>query len=208
MKHSILTWILATVLALGWAVPVYAQDARPPVNITADRMDANDNLKVVTFTGNVVGRQEDIILTCHVMRVYYQETEESKTAQAQGGEKKSEAGSTGGFGDTENEILRIECEGDVKITKGEQVAQAQMAVYLAKADPRQIILTGEPSIWKNKDYLTGKRIVYFVDEGRSMVEGGREERVNAVFYTGESDNGAAKPEAGNNDESTESAGEQ
>jgi lipopolysaccharide transport protein LptA len=35
-------------------------------------MTANDNSKIVTFTGRVVARQDDLIISCEVMKVHYQ----------------------------------------------------------------------------------------------------------------------------------------
>ncbi|MEW5721590.1 MAG: LptA/OstA family protein [Thermodesulfobacteriota bacterium] len=188
MRLSLLPLSIFLVWVLCPAFPVVAADDRPPISITADQMEADDKEKVVTFTGNVVGRQEDIVLTCHVMRVYYQDVPGAGAGDS--GRKESSSGLAGGLGDAETEILRIECEGEVKITKGDRVAQGQKAVYLAKAAPRRIILTGQPSIWRNKDFLTGTRITYFPDEGRSVVEGGSGDRVNAVFYQG-GENGQA-----------------
>ena len=97
------------------------------------------------------------------------------------------------IGSTASEIERVECEGNVKVTQGDKVALGQKAVYLAKASPRTIILTGEPRIWRNRDFLTGKRIIYYLDENRSVVEGGRKERVNAIFYQGPESGQQQKP---------------
>jgi len=157
--------------------------AEKPINITADRMEADDKDKVVIFTGNVVARQEDVVINCDLMRVYYREIPAGSTTT----NRKSPAGA----GDStaseeeekkENEIERIEAEGHVKITRANRVALSDKAVYLAKADPRVIILTGEPRVWRDKDVLTGKKITVFLDQDRSLVEGGAEQRVNATFY--------------------------
>jgi lipopolysaccharide export system protein LptA len=141
-----------------------------PISITADQMEADDNQGVVVFSGSVVTRQEDMVLHCDQMRVYYIK----KNNSSAGENSPVEGGVT--------EIDRIVAEGHVKITRGDQVAEARKAVYEANADPRTIVLTGEPRIWRERDYLTGKRIVYYLDDNRSVVEGDRDQRVNAVFY--------------------------
>gem|GEM_PF-278620 len=154
-----------------------------PINITADRMEADDKEKVVVFNGSVVARQEDVVINCDLMRVYYREIQTNSPATAP--EKPSDPDDSTAAAEEEkkeNEIDRIEVEGNVKITRGNRVALSDKAVYLAKADPRVIILTGEPRVWRDKDVLTGKRITVFLDQDRSLVEGGAEQRVNATFY--------------------------
>lgn len=162
-----------------------------PINITADLMEADDIKKVVIFTGNVVARQEGVVINCDLMRVYYRETETAPGevpegpsepgAEADSGPEAA-AGPEKNNGKKENEIDRIEVEGHVKITRGDRVALSDKAVYLAQAKPRVIILTGEPRIWRNKDVLTGKKITVFLDNDFSIVEGGDKQRVNATFF--------------------------
>lgn len=175
------------------AAPASDQDARP-VKITADLMEADDAQKIVTFTGNVVARQKDIVLTCDIMRVFYEDDQSDvaagssapaipAAAEEQSSNENANAESDNSLVNENSQIVKIECEGNVKITQQDKIALGEKAVYLAREKPRKIILTGDPRLWRNRDYLTGKRIIYFVDENRSIVEsGGKAERVNAVFY--------------------------
>lgn len=189
---AILYPLFALVMVLSGlaAAPASAQPqtgGQAPISITADEMEADDRQKVVHFVGNVVARQEDVTVSCDKMEVFYQavDTGEKPTDQ------QNEMGLMG-LGGGSNEIARVECSGNVKITQGDRVALGQKAVYLAKGSPRTIILTGEPRIWRDRDYLTGKRIIYYLDENRSVVEGGTDNRVNALFYQGP-DQPEAKP---------------
>ncbi|MFH1092307.1 MAG: LptA/OstA family protein, partial [Pseudomonadota bacterium] len=107
----------------------------PPINITADNMEAKDKDKVVIFTGSVVARREDVVLNCDLMRVYYREIGPTEDKQA----KKPKPGAEPDDGERpETEIDRVECDGNVKITRGDRVALAKKAVFLAKANPRVI----------------------------------------------------------------------
>lgn len=176
-----------------------------PISISADQMEADDKEKVVTFSGNVVARQQDVTVTCNTLLVFYQPipSPQSKPAGESGASGEATPGDGGdapatGFSDTDNEIIRIECNGNVKITQGDRVALGEKAVYLAKAVPRTIILTGEPRIWRNRDFLTGKKITYFLDENRSIVEGGGKQRVNALFYSGEGKPAKEEQQGGTN----------
>lgn len=172
-----------------------------PIHIVADRLEANDKEKVVIFTGSVIARQEDMVLNCDRMWVYYREVKksgpegEARGADPEAAEGNSEPGGSSTGEKKENEIERIEAEGNVKITRKNRVALADKAVYQAQAEPRVIILTGEPRVWRDKDVLTGNRIIVFVDEDRSIVEGGRDKRVEATFYQRPPSEGSAEEEA-------------
>ena len=184
-NHTVILYpffILAVVLSVLTADSAWVcaqTGGQAPISITADQMEADDRQKVVHFVGSVVARQDDVTVNCDRMQVFYQSVDSGENST----ESQEESGLMG-LGGGSNEITRVECEGNVKITQGDRVALGQKAVYMAKGSPRTIILTGEPRIWRNRDYLTGKRIIYYLDENRSVVEGGTDNRVNALFYQG------------------------
>jgi lipopolysaccharide export system protein LptA len=43
--------------------------------------------------------------------------------------------------------------------------------YLSRE--RQVILTGNAKAWQNRNMVSGEKIVYYLDEGRSEVSGGK-----------------------------------
>ena len=160
---------------------------RQPISISADQMVADDQTKLIIFSGHVVARQKDMVVNCDTLSVFYQEaaTPASAAPAAEGAGTKTGDSPSDPLSDLSgqsNEISKVVCEGHVKITRGDSVAMAQRAVYLANENPRRIVLTGEPRLWRKRDYLAGRRITYFLDEDRSLVEGGPKDRVNAVFY--------------------------
>ncbi|MDR3203838.1 MAG: hypothetical protein LBV23_03715 [Deltaproteobacteria bacterium] len=69
---------LLTLLAINlWTLSLMAANETPgggkgPISVTADQMTSDDNNQVVTFIGKVIARQNDLIITCDVMKVYYQ----------------------------------------------------------------------------------------------------------------------------------------
>jgi lipopolysaccharide export system protein LptA len=67
-------------------------------------------------------------------------------------------------------ISKIEATGHVKIEKQDGRATCQRAVYYE--DDKKIVLTGEPVAWQKGTRVTGKQITMFLDEDRSLVEGG------------------------------------
>lgn len=129
------------------------QPSDKPVHITADSLEADNKQGVVLFKGNVVARQEDMVIFSDAMTVNYDE---------KGGMK------------------QINAIGNVKITRGDRVATAQKVVFY---NPEQkIVLTGNPRVWQGADLVSGERITLFVKEDRSIIEGSKDKRVSATIY--------------------------
>jgi lipopolysaccharide export system protein LptA len=191
-------------------------------------MTADDSRKIVTFTGRVVARQGDLIISCDTMRVSYQPvgSYQSPPAGAQDypgadsavatppqapaapavpslppGAQESlpdavdrAAGLDGGSGEDSGsrrsplqggqEIDRVEAEGAVKIQQGDRMAVADRALYLAKALPRRLVLTGEARVWQGQNSITGYQITYYLDENRSLVDSQGSRRVRAFYDQG------------------------
>ncbi|MGB3396924.1 MAG: LptA/OstA family protein [Nitrospira sp.] len=70
---------------------------------------------------------------------------------------------------SERSIRMVVATGRVKIQKEDGRATCEKAVYYE--DQKKIILTGEPVAWQKGTRVSGKRIIMFLDEDRSVVEG-------------------------------------
>ena len=70
---------------------------------------------------------------------------------------------------SERSIRMVEATGRVRIEKEDGRATCQKAVYYE--DEKKIILTGDPVAWQKGTRVSGKRIIMFLDEDRSVVEG-------------------------------------
>lgn len=70
---------------------------------------------------------------------------------------------------SERSIRMVEATGRVRIQKDDGRATCEKAVYYE--DQKKIILTGEPVAWQKGTRVSGKRIIMFLDEDRSVVEG-------------------------------------
>jgi lipopolysaccharide transport protein LptA len=79
------------------------------------------------------------------------------------------------------EIYRIDCEGSVKIQQRDRLAVGQKALYLAKSEPRRLILTGDARIWEAGNSVTGHQVIYYLDQNRSQVESRQNQRVRAFI---------------------------
>lgn len=110
---------------------------------------------LVIFTGNVVARQDNSAQYADRMEVYL---------DAKG-----------------DRILRTVSSGNVRImTKDCRTGTAKRAEYFELE--QRIVLVGNARVWQDDNVVTGETITIFLSQDRSVVQGGKQERVKAVFY--------------------------
>ncbi|MDR2349737.1 MAG: hypothetical protein LBF41_03785 [Deltaproteobacteria bacterium] len=178
-----------------------------PVSISADHMTADDGRRLVTFTGRVIARQGDLVISCDTMRVTYQPAgaysppASPGNGDANGGDgvnaaatdsRKNDSSESllAGYGNVTGgqEIDKVECEGAVKIQEGGRLAVAEKALYLSRALPRRLVLTGDARVWQGGNSITGHQITYYLDENRSVVDSRGSQRVRAFYERGRNGN--------------------
>jgi lipopolysaccharide export system protein LptA len=130
-------------------------DRTAPVTVDADQLENLQREGLVVFTGNVVASQNSSTHYADRMEVYL--------------DPKGEG------------IVRTVSTGNVKIiTKDCKIGTARRAEYY-DAEQR-VVLVGSARVWQEDNVVTGERITIYLAEDRSVVEGGKQERVKAVFY--------------------------
>lgn len=143
---------LAAILCWLVVMPAVAADA--PIQIEADRMSSTEKTNTVLFSGNVDARQADVRIRANEMTVHYSQaktnTKGQKTASQQ--------------------VEKIICNGNVEVSKKEWLGTAKKMIYLAKE--RQVILMDNAKAYQGQNMVSGEKIVYYMDEGRSEVVGG------------------------------------
>jgi lipopolysaccharide export system protein LptA len=130
-----------------------ASKDRGPVEVTADRLEVDDQAQTLVFVGNAVATQDDV--TIHGKRLTVKYT----------GEKR--------------EIVQVLAEGAVRIQQGTRVATGERAVLYQQEE--RIVLTGSPEIRDGDSFVKGQEITVYMNDRRSVVTGGAGGRVNAVF---------------------------
>lgn len=140
-------------LTLIWPVLGQAEDA--PIQIEADKMTSVEQTRSVEFSGAVDARQGDVRIRSDRMTVHYSED----TKQSSGDRIASQ------------QVEKLICNGNVEISRGQWLGTSQKMIYLSKE--RQVILTGDAKAWQNQNMVSGDKIIYYLDEGRSEVSGGR-----------------------------------
>jgi len=151
--------------------PARAGARSAPVTVDADRLEAARKEGLVVFIGNVVARQDGSTQYADRMEVYL---------DAQG-----------------DRILRTVSTGGVRImTRDCRMGTARRAEYYD--EDQRIILIGNARVWQDDNVVTGERITIYLAEDRSVVEGGKQDRVKAIFHPRREDGSQspARPAAG------------
>lgn len=118
-----------------------------PIQVVSNEMNFLNQKGVLVYTGNVRVDQEGRTLTCQRLEVE--------------------------LGEEEREAETMTCTGDTKLNDprtGRRV-EGQRAVY--QVGQRQVDIFGEPVVMRDKDgnVVRGRRVVYFMEDGRVEVKG-------------------------------------
>lgn len=150
--------------------PKIDRDRQKPIKIDADRLEANNAKRMVTFIGNVHAVQEDTTIRSDRLILYFRK-------EGQPGTPTTKEPMQGG------EVERIEARGRVTIHMQERTATGDEALFYQ--DSRQIILTGNATLREGPNLIKGDKVTVFLDEDRGIVEGSEKVRVSATIYTGD-----------------------
>jgi len=136
--------------------PAGGKDERSqPLTVDADRMERFGKESLVIFTGNVVARQNNSVQYADRMEVYFDEK-----------------------GDR---VLRTISTGSIRIiTRDCRTATAKRAEYVDLE--QRVLLSGNARVWQDDNVVSGDTITIYLSQDRSIVQGGSQERVKAVFY--------------------------
>jgi lipopolysaccharide transport protein LptA len=117
-----------------------------PIHASASDLQYQQKEGVLIYTGNVRVDQEGKTLTCQRLEVVLGADHQAKT---------------------------MTCTGDTKLNdpKAGRRIDGQKALYVVSQ--RQIEITGEPVVMNDKDgnQVRGKRVLYYLDGGRAVVQG-------------------------------------
>ncbi len=138
------------------ACPLFAAE-ESPIQIEANHMSSVEKTNSVQFSGDVDARQGNVRIRCDEMTVFYTQADKITSTA----EKKSQ------------QVEKLTCDGNVEVSKDDWLGSSQKMLYIKKL--RQVILTGKAKAWQGQNMVTGEKIIYYLDQGRSEVVGGRPE---------------------------------
>jgi len=127
-----------------------------PISVRADKLEFSYRERILTYTGSVVVTQADLTLKADVLSVSIDESGADRLRQ-------------------------IVATGNVEIRQGERSATGGKAVFDQTA--RRLELTDSPVLKEGPNQISGDRVIVYLDEERSVVEGG-DKRVQALLFPG------------------------
>jgi lipopolysaccharide export system protein LptA len=172
---------------------------KEPVTVTADRLEYDYKAGVVVYRGGVEVTQGQTKLKSDNLTVKLTSTPKPDKPKDKDGEKpEGDAPGTARAAmpaaDDSSRVQEIVAAGNVRIDQGERFAVGGRAIF--DQTKRTIVLTEDPVLHDGPNEVQGDRVVVYLDENRSVVEGGRK-RVKAVLYPdqkpGEKPGEGAKP---------------
>jgi lipopolysaccharide export system protein LptA len=144
----------ATTLAASGGSKAQRERSNLPITIKSNKMSVDNKGKTAIFTGKVAAKQGDLTIYADKLTVSY--------------------------GDTREDVDKIEADGNVRIVQENRIGIANHAVYDSNAG--RITLTGNPKVMQGADNITGVTITYFIDEDKSLVSGDGDSPVRAEIH--------------------------
>ncbi len=120
-------------------------DSQAPIELEADRAEAQDRADRAIFAGSVVVRQGSLTLRTARLTLAYANTD--------------------GI-----DITRIDASGGVTVTSPSEIARGDFAVY--DLDRGLITMVGNVRLDRGGSYLSGGRLTLDLDTGRAVMDGG------------------------------------
>jgi lipopolysaccharide export system protein LptA len=147
-KHVVVGFGFTAAALMGWqqigAQVIGAHNSNAPVNYAADRIELQDRQNRVVLTGNVDISQGDLRMQAARTNVAF--TNEDSL-----------------------QIQRIDATGGVVVTRGEESARGDVAVY--DFNRRIITMAGNVQLRRGTGTLNGGRLVIDLNTGVSSVDG-------------------------------------
>ncbi|HYI43634.1 MAG TPA: lipopolysaccharide transport periplasmic protein LptA [Sphingomicrobium sp.] len=167
--------------ALLFSAPAFAQEGvtsafegfsgrgDQPVNIEADKLEVQETDQTAVFSGNVLVVQGSSALRTDKLTIFYEKKKPGESAQPATGDVV-----------TGRNIRRLEAEGNVVVTSGNQKASGNKGVFDMPSNT--VVLLGNVVVTQGINILRGDRLVVDLTTQKSRVEssngGGR---VQGVF---------------------------
>ncbi|MBI1815562.1 MAG: hypothetical protein HYR72_11330 [Deltaproteobacteria bacterium] len=129
--------------------------SKEPIRITADMLEFDYKNHVLVYRGGVEVTQGDLQLRSKTLTVHFDEHAADR-----------------------DRLKEIVAEGEVRIGKGSRVATGGRAVFDQTA--KTVTLSEDAVLHDGDNRVAGDRVVVYLDQGRSVVEGG-DNRVHAVL---------------------------
>jgi lipopolysaccharide export system protein LptA len=163
-----------TPAAWGAEAKKKAPEGEFPLHITAARLEADQKEGVIVFSGQVKALYGESTLYADQLRVYYQSAPSSSPPPKEMATQSPLSGLGG------EKITHIVARGQVRFVQEDRVATGQEATFYK--DREEVVLTGNPQVWRAENTLKGERIIFNLKDNKMMVESSPQKRVEAHLY--------------------------
>lgn len=136
---------------LAASAPLLAQarhDSTAPIDFGADRIELQDKANRAVLSGSVSVRQAEMTLSSARMTVAY----------------------TGQVVDGSPQVSRLDASGGVSVTRPDQSARSEYAVY--DIQRREITMIGNVTLVQGGNPVSGGRLRIDLDSGKAYLDGG------------------------------------
>jgi len=168
-----------SVAPVGSAVSKSSRLAQVPTTITAKKMTVRNQDSQAVFEGSVVLTQGTLMVYSDKMVVSFSPQSEDGKKEGNSQARRNDplpvtkpSGNSGDVmpGSSGRSVKQIEATGHVRIEKETGNATSSKAVF--DNSRRIVTLTGDPVAWEKGTRVSGEKIIIYLDEDRSVVEGG------------------------------------
>ncbi len=143
--------------------------SKEPITVVSDGLEYDYKRNVVVYRGKVQVNQGNVQLVSDALTITLDDKSQKRDGAAAAGPTPSDTG----------RVREIVASGNVRIDQGVRWAVGGRAVF--DQGTRTLILTENPVLHDGPSEVAGDRVVVFLDEDRSVVEGGKK-RVKAILY--------------------------
>ena len=170
-----------------------------PIHITSRTLEFRYEEKQIIYRADVTAVQGDVTIKSDLLTVTYEDIPPVTAASG----KKEPAGQDGTTAQSENggsltskqRLKEIIAEGKVEIISGDRHATGKKAVFDERK--RIVTLSGDAVLKEGENQVLGERVTVYLDEKRSVVDGGggsgRVKMVLVPGQDGDGKKGAKKP---------------
>jgi len=159
----------------GGFLTLNATRSKEPITITSDNLEYQYQDGIVIYRGDVLAVQGDVKIKSNELRITLVKDDDNN------GKKVTSKAATDLDNADSSKLQTVIAIGSVRIDQGTRCAVAGRASF--EQSKRTLVLTENPVVHDGPNEVTGDRITVFIDENRSIVEGGPK-RVKATLIPG------------------------
>src|SRR5262245_10826746 len=169
--------------------------SKEPITVISDKLDYDYKANIVVYRGSVQVTQGDVKMVSDELTITLENDNknDNPAAKPQGETTASDPPAAAPPATDQGKIKEIVAVGNVRIDQGTRWAVGGRATY--EQQQRTLVLTENPVLHDGPNVVVGERVTVYLDENRSVVEGGQK-RVKAGFHPNEKSPATpAKPKA-------------